>query len=104
MPTQGAPEIIDHVRQLQQLASKQLEQRHKRGYDQNPSQEDEFDIWHNEQAWPEQRSQARSARRNMALGRSRPQIADLSSSVPAEPAKKFSRMAEFSTVGGVIPL
>ena len=49
----GAPEIVDHLRRLQRLAVEQLEQRHKRGYEQNPLREGEFDIWHNEQAWPD---------------------------------------------------
>lgn len=50
----GAPEIVDRMRQLHQLAVNQLEQRHRHGYEQTPPREGEFDIWHNEQAWPDQ--------------------------------------------------
>jgi hypothetical protein len=49
----GAPEIVDRVRQLHRLAVSQLEQRHRHGYEQNPPREDEFDIWENEQVWPD---------------------------------------------------
>jgi hypothetical protein len=46
-------EIADRVRRLHRLAVSQLEQRHKHGYEQNPPREGEFDIWENEQVWPD---------------------------------------------------
>jgi len=49
----GAPEIVDHIRQLHRLAVSQLEQRHRHGYEQDPPREGEFDVWEKEQRWPD---------------------------------------------------
>jgi hypothetical protein len=49
----GAPEIVDHMRQLHRLAVNQLEQKHRHGYEQNPPREGEFGAWENEQVWPD---------------------------------------------------
>ena len=48
-----APEIVDRVRQLHRAAISQLEDRHRRGYEQDPPHEGEFDVWDKEQAWPD---------------------------------------------------
>ena len=36
---------------LARYKMKQLEQKHRRGYEQNPVETDEFSIWETEQAW-----------------------------------------------------
>jgi len=46
----GTPEIVDHVRRL--LVSQQ-EQKHRQGYERDPPGEGEFDVWENEQVWPD---------------------------------------------------
>jgi metal-responsive CopG/Arc/MetJ family transcriptional regulator len=38
---------------LDRLAVRELEGRHRRGYERCPTHKAEFDIWHEEQAWPE---------------------------------------------------
>jgi hypothetical protein len=45
-----APEIIERVRRL--IVS-ELERRHREGYERNPPREGEFDVWENEQVWPD---------------------------------------------------
>ena len=35
------------------LAAAELEQKHKQGYEQDPPQEGEFDVWEDEQVWPD---------------------------------------------------
>ena len=46
------PEIVDRVHRLHRLALSQR-QPHRPGYEQNLPAEGEFDIWENEQAWPD---------------------------------------------------
>jgi hypothetical protein len=43
-------EVVDHVRRL--MVSQQ-EQTHRQGYGRNPPGKGEFNIWENEQAWPD---------------------------------------------------
>jgi metal-responsive CopG/Arc/MetJ family transcriptional regulator len=38
---------------VDRLTTSELEQRHRQGYEQTPPAEGEFDIWENEQVWPD---------------------------------------------------
>jgi len=38
---------------LDRLTIKELEEKHGRGYERKPVREGEFDVWEEEQAWPE---------------------------------------------------
>ncbi len=38
---------------LAALAERQLERRHRQGYEAKPVRRREFDVWHGEQVWPE---------------------------------------------------
>ncbi len=38
---------------LDRLASSRLEQKHRRGYERHPVQKGEFDVWEEEQEWPQ---------------------------------------------------
>jgi metal-responsive CopG/Arc/MetJ family transcriptional regulator len=38
---------------LDRLASRRLEQKHKRGYERHPVHKGEFDVWEEEQEWPQ---------------------------------------------------
>ncbi|MGH9464288.1 MAG: CopG family transcriptional regulator [Thermoanaerobaculia bacterium] len=38
---------------LATLVERQLERRHRQGYEANPVRRGEFDAWHGEQVWPE---------------------------------------------------
>ncbi len=38
---------------LRRLATKELERRHRRGYQAKPVRRGEFDAWESEQVWPE---------------------------------------------------
>jgi metal-responsive CopG/Arc/MetJ family transcriptional regulator len=38
---------------LDRLASRRLEQKHRRGYRRRPVAKGEFDVWHEEQEWPQ---------------------------------------------------
>jgi hypothetical protein len=49
----GNTEVVDHLRRLRHVAIGRLEQKHKQGYEQNPPQEGEFDVWQDEQVWPD---------------------------------------------------
>ncbi len=40
-------------RELAALAERELERRHRRGYEAKPVRHGEFDVWHDEQVWPE---------------------------------------------------
>jgi len=46
-------QVLDHLRQLHRLAVSRLAQKHRRGYERNPAGEGEFDVWENEQVWPD---------------------------------------------------
>ena len=39
---------------LADLQARDDEERHRRGYELKPAQDDELSVWENEQAWPEQ--------------------------------------------------
>jgi metal-responsive CopG/Arc/MetJ family transcriptional regulator len=39
--------------ELAALAERELERRHRRGYEAQPARRGEFDAWHGEQVWPE---------------------------------------------------
>lgn len=49
----GDTEVLDHLRRLHRLAISRLEQKHKQGYEQDPPDKDEFDVWESEQVWPD---------------------------------------------------
>jgi metal-responsive CopG/Arc/MetJ family transcriptional regulator len=36
---------------LKKVGSQQLEQKHRKGYEKSPVQNDEFSVWEKEQAW-----------------------------------------------------
>ena len=36
---------------LNQLKTSHLEQKHKQGYERNPTSQDEFSVWEDEQVW-----------------------------------------------------
>jgi metal-responsive CopG/Arc/MetJ family transcriptional regulator len=38
---------------LVRLREKELERRHREGYERNPVRPGEFSIWHDEQVWPD---------------------------------------------------
>ncbi len=38
---------------LRHLAMSALEQKHRRGYERQPVRKGEFDLWEDEQAWPD---------------------------------------------------
>ncbi len=49
----GGTEVLDHLRRLHRMAVSRLEQKHRQGYERNPPDEGEFDVWENEQVWPD---------------------------------------------------
>jgi metal-responsive CopG/Arc/MetJ family transcriptional regulator len=38
---------------LRRLQLRQLEEKHRRGYEARPARRGEFDVWESEQVWPE---------------------------------------------------
>jgi len=38
---------------LAQLTARERERKHRQGYERNPVGEGEFDVWENEQVWPD---------------------------------------------------
>ena len=38
---------------LARLTTRERERRHRQGYEQNPPGKGEFDVWEDEQAWPD---------------------------------------------------
>ena len=50
---EGDTGVIDYLRRLQRGAISKLEQQHRHSYEQDPPRPGEFDVWEDEQVWPD---------------------------------------------------